>query len=1123
MNLKDKWNARMKKNGLSGKKLTQAVLASTLIVSQCSYADNYSTVVGAQVMSAQTDDQVTVTPTGQINTNVALANGILIDEDAASVTLQANNTLPGSNAIVTTGAALNGILVGNGTAGASATIVTGANANISSMADGILISDDSANIDNSGTITGTLSGIESSNAGTNTTLTNEATGSIIGTSAPGLLVAGPNLTLNNSGVITSGVGFDAFRINASTSAVNNNSGGNIFSTANGINVQAISGNIQNSGTITTSGGPGLGAILIGSVYNGTITNNAAAIIQATDTTAPGGNAILIKAPFSLITNSGTIQSVAGDAIAVTAASAGTIQNNSLIQSNTGNAISLAGNITGINNTLSGTITSTNPSKAVIVVTQPNVTLASGIINSGIIKNQTAGGTAIDLQTAGANINVPLTQNAGTITGNVLLDSAGGNAFTMNGGTIAGAVTAGNVANTININAGTITNTLTLGNGGDTLNLTGGSLQAIMGGAGNDIFNFSGATFTSLNGGAGNDTLNINGSLTTAGPITSVETITVNNAGTGFVVNNPIIGLDTLLNLMAGTSTVVNAPVAGLGGLLNNGMLTISNNQTVALAGNAVNNGTVEVGVGAKLSVNSFTQPAGGNYAVEIQNGKNGIIDVGAGGANLAAKSTISPTLIAGQFIPAGTAFDIVQAFGSTITSKATVVQPSSVVYSFTPQLVAGNTILELVTKRNTYTSLAPNQPLSGVAGALDAIVAQGPTNPDIINLLGQLDYLTSQQDLQTALSSLIPSVNYALIMATRVGWDNAFSTIQRKIEDMHGLHYSWQTQESGYNYGDPCSARGGCPPYREPIYNGSCKENCYPNLEPLNVNPDLPPPIGGSTWGAVYGSIIYQNERLGYDGYDLNARGYGFGTDYDISDYVTVGIAFNSTNATANPKSTVQQQEKVNSYQGTFYWQYEPFEFAYIDGMIGAASHSYKTSRAISIGALNAAASGAFRGFQYGTQFDLGYLVSNEGFFVVPIARFRYTRLEINSYTEEGAGGLDLAVTRDDLDELVGAVGLRLAFKRDFADATYVPEASFLLSYDFRADGQNLVTNFVGQGPSFTTIGIQPARTAYILGLGVNVHSSDRFIFKVKWEIESRDQLLGNTGLLQLWYRFDQV
>jgi uncharacterized protein with beta-barrel porin domain len=286
----------------------------------------------------------------------------------------------------------------------------------------------------------------------------------------------------------------------------------------------------------------------------------------------------------------------------------------------------------------------------------------------------------------------------------------------------------------------------------------------------------------------------------------------------------------------------------------------------------------------------------------------------------------------------------------------------------------------------------------------------------------------------------------------------------------------------------------------------------------------VPPLIhGGTTWIAGYGSIIYQNDRDNYQGYDVKAVGFGVGSDYDISDTTTMGLAFHYTQAKASTPNVVVQEQQVNSYQGTFYVQSEPIESMYLDGMFAVVSDSYRINREIDIVNIFENASAKFRGFHYGGQVDIGYLLSDEGYLVVPFMRFRASRLEINSYTEDGAGGLDLSVERDDLNEFLGAIGIRLAFRRDFADATYVPEATLMVGYDFIADNQMLISNFVGQGPSFTTIGVTPPRTSYTLGLGVDVHTADHFIFKIKWEIQERDQYLNNTGYLQLWYKFTEL
>lgn len=989
-------------------------------------------------------------------------------------------------------------------------------------------------IANSGSITGDGNGIHISAGGQGASITNSAGGLIKGTTASGLHVDGTGLSLFNSGTI-SGVAAnaDGVRLNQNFTTLTNNAGGIISSTlASGVNITAaVTGDIQNSGTITSAGAAARAGILIGANYTGSITNNAGGIIQTTNGT--GADAILIKGAFTAINNSGTIQATAINDSAITVltgVTGGIINNNGLIQSNNNVAIDLEGNITQINN--SGSILTLANSPGVIVANLANVTLAGGIINSGTIKNGAggAGQDAIDLDGGFAGINIKLFQNGGTIDGDVRLASAGGSIFDMNGGVITGDVYTTNqaVQSTLNLNAGTISGDLTLQGtgGGDTVNLAGATLNAINTGPGNDIFNLSGGSFTSLNGGPG-DTLNVLNSFSTSGDIFDVPTVNV-KAGT-FTVNNQLTGF-TALNVGPSASMVVNSnTVTGAAG---GAAVVINNNARLSVAsggqidtGLAGATGSITVNNGGALSLanspavtgaltKAFTVNAGGGYGVQIQQpGDYAKLQVGAGGATLAADSFIATQLGTGGFIPTGSQFDIIT--GGPVVDNSTLYQPGSLTQTFTKSVVGGN-ILRLTSQRSGFVPFANTDASMGVAGALDtiALLPVADINPQILAVLGQLDLITNQATLVSELESLAPPVNYAMIAATRVSMDQMFRSIRRRIEDMRYLKTlgAESYQIVGPSNMEDRETRGG---YTGGNYGDAmmCDRGVTPYVPPQSST------YAASTQGAWvqgYGAILDQHRRHEVDGYLGDAAGFALGMDWGRTGKL-VGAAVNFTQSHMVGHTEDQNVQDLQSVQGTVYSWLDLTNDLYLDTMIGFAHHHYKTRRNIGVGTVTTAGFGDFYGIHYGAQAELGYAFLYDFLTVSPITRLRFTHMLIDDYSEQGAGGLSLMVQNQSLNELVGGIGVRLLGKMEFAQAVYAPEFSFMLAYDFYGDEQITSSRFLGGGPLFPTIGVKPAQTMMLFDLGVNVHTYDAYIFTVKGELDMRDHYYGYSGWVQLY------
>ncbi|MBN9288805.1 MAG: autotransporter domain-containing protein [Gammaproteobacteria bacterium] len=974
-----------------------------------------------------------------------------------------------------------------------------------------------SNITNSGTISSTLgSGINIIAGGANTIIVNQTGGVISGNDPQGTIItSAAGMSLTNSGtIISTGSKGDAVYVAADFTTITNQTGGVIDGGAAGLNgigiIAAAAGDIQNTGTIQASNN-NADAIFVGAAYNGSITNNAGGIIQYTSN--GNGNAVRFDAAFTNLNNAGTIQTTGatgtGAAIVVTNDISGTINNFGTISTVTNNnsTIEIFGNLTGITNT--GTISGTGAGNGVIL--GKSAIVPNGLVNSGNI-TAPVGKTAIDF--SDATTNIPIFQNGGTITGNVFLSGGGGTSLTMNAGTIAGNITSspGN-ASTLQLNGGTVTGTTTLGNfNGNIVNLAGTSLQALNGGTGNDTFNLTGGGFTALDGKAGNDTLNVLASFTANGPITNIETIEV-KAGT-FTTNQLVNNFNTL-TIDAGGSMVSNADVTGTGAstlaINANGSLQINNGSTVTVT-NANNSGRLAIQQDGALAVTgNYVQSATGTFAPEIQSpnaGGFGFIGV-IGTATFNAGSILAPTLgTTGQFIPNGAKFPVVQTLGGVIAAPPppppgipTLVQPQSALVSFTytttDPLFPNDLVLEAVIAPITLIA-QPDIPLA-VAQALEPLIFGGTTNPDLLNLFGQLQLLPDVTTLDNALLQLAPPFNYALPTSSRISMDNAFDSVQMRLEDLHGLGPLLQEEE----------------------YKLQRDTELYNGVSFGDISEIYGTRGHFGAWVKAYASTYDQHKRHEIEGFKADATGLAIGGDWSLTQDVAIGIAESYTKV--NTKDYTDQQNSIQdvSYQTTIYSWIQPYDSIYVDAMIGVATHEYQTLRNIVIGNFAATANAKFYSLQWGAQIDTGFVFLNDdNWYVSPMARFRFTHLDIDTYSEYGAGGVGLNVKNNALDEAIAGIGLRLALKKDYYQAIYVPEISAMLLYDFAGQVMQSQSVFLGVSDPFYTDSIKPAQLIQLYGLSVNAHTSDSYTFTIKFNFEKRNEFWGYNGFAQLRYQW---
>lgn len=1136
-----------------------------------------NTTVGNNAIELKKNfESVTNNPGGMIK-NVG-GNGILVN-GAAAVTGSIINT----GTIEATGNAGQGKAI-NITGALTGSILNNQSAKIQTTGDAaqaIYLDNDITSIINNGTITATQNA-QAIRADKNLSgnIINNSTGVI--ESAAGstiLLDNGLGGSITNSGTIKSATGI-AIELPAGqiTGSISNTGGtiqaadnkavkmvttildGSFTNTGTITNTSAANftvdaslngtfkSNFTNSGTIKNTVG---GALSMDSIaINGTLSNAAAGIIEATNGTAlnlsgvtidtnfsNAGNILnnsadstlyvddntLIKGNFS---NSGTIQNngAAGKALEFDAVTInGNMTNSGTVAANNENAIlwndtNILGNFSN-----SGLIQNNSAGSATIRATG-NTKITGGLINTGTIENLSGGALAIDLADAG-NVDIKLIQNGGTITGAVQLADgvASGQVFDMNGGTITGAVFAvDNVApNILNLNGGTIAGDLFLGNQGDTVNLAGTSVQKILGNAGNDNVKITGGSFTELDGGLGANTLDIDSTFTTPGTIKNFQTINV-NAGT-FTVTQPITNVDNQFNILNDSTVIASGAgnVNGAGTLhITNGSLGILNGSQVTMA-DVNNDDYLGIQANGKLNTGTYNQAAVAELEVQIQTSFAGPYITATGAANI-ANGGVLKAQVGGEFIPNDTPFTIITAGAAsdyaTGTDNLVFVQPQSATVSFMPSQV-GNDLL-LTSVNTPFSTVVPNSDITnGVAGALDNIAAAAsglnPINPSpaLTELLGALQTLSTAEQVEDALRSLVPSYNNSIAANSNWAVRRAFDDIGIRFEELLGLSALLEGEDK----------------YRDDENEDDDDDYYNPRHRYRDYNQGVSFGDGdGSvlmrhtygTWVKPYASMIDQRKIDTIEGYRGDSVGLSMGSDWRILDWATIGAALSMGKTDLSQRGLYENKQKIDSYQLSFYGHFDPIGPVYINSMLGLARHRYSVHRTISVGNLTRQAESSFHGLHYAAKFDIGYAWFNGKYYLSPVASMRFGRLDIDNYSEKGAGGLDLVVRTEAMNEILGSIGLRVASKNEYLEATYIPELALFLNYDFKADKQETLNNFIAGGPSFLSFGIEPEQVSYVISPSFRMHTHRNMAFKIAYEFEAKKQYTAHTAYFKWYYKW---
>ena len=145
--------------------------------------------------------------------------------------------------------------------------------------------------------------------------------------------------------------------------------------------------------------------------------------------------------------------------------------------------------------------------------------------------------------------------------------------------------------------------------------------------------------------------------------------------------------------------------------------------------------------------------------------------------------------------------------------------------------------------------------------------------------------------------------------------------------------------------------------------------------------------------------------------------------------------------------------------------------------------------RRITFGGINRIASGDYDSQQYSVDVTAGYNFSiGRKAFLTPFVGFSYWHLDIDGYTETGAGAANNVVGGQDYDYFAPAVGARLTGELGMqGDWSLRPAVSAQVSYDLVDDAVSLSSSLGGETAAFAVNGYDPADAKFNVGLNFDL------------------------------------
>jgi outer membrane autotransporter protein len=246
--------------------------------------------------------------------------------------------------------------------------------------------------------------------------------------------------------------------------------------------------------------------------------------------------------------------------------------------------------------------------------------------------------------------------------------------------------------------------------------------------------------------------------------------------------------------------------------------------------------------------------------------------------------------------------------------------------------------------------------------------------------------------------------------------------------------------------------------------------------------------LSRAVWMKPFANWGDQDERKGIAGFENETFGMAFGGDVQI-DRSTVGISFSYANTDVDSKGSGNAQNDIDSYQATLYADYTSDTW-YVEGLVGYARNEISTSRTIDFANSTASADYGSNQFMLNLGGGMPIEVEKDHFFT-PQASFQYTFVENETYSEEGAGSLNLRVDQDEIHVALANLGMRYHTNQITDSGTMTPEFRAGVTYDFAGDDGVSTNVFNGGGAAFDVTGADVVEFGYKVGAGFSFQPLD--------------------------------
>ncbi|WP_169545771.1 autotransporter outer membrane beta-barrel domain-containing protein [Sneathiella aquimaris] len=274
-----------------------------------------------------------------------------------------------------------------------------------------------------------------------------------------------------------------------------------------------------------------------------------------------------------------------------------------------------------------------------------------------------------------------------------------------------------------------------------------------------------------------------------------------------------------------------------------------------------------------------------------------------------------------------------------------------------------------------------------------------------------------------------------------------------------------------------------------------------------------------AAWIKPFGNWAEQDARDGVAGFTARTYGLAVGLDTELAQGFTLGGSFAYANSDVDGKGAGDSQVDINSYQVTVYGDYTTDAF-YIEGMLGYAHNSNDGKRKFTFGGLDRQANSDYNSSQYMASIGGGVPVQIKGnAYITFEAGLDYTHVNTDSYTETGAGNLNLNVDSDNIDALIASLGARVHTRMKQGEGVLIPEFNAGVSYDLSGDEAVATATYTGGGAAFKTTGADVEELAGNVGFGMT-YDTGAWSVGARYDAEFKSEYISHSALVEARFKF---